>query len=321
MRELIHIQQKVSIMEIRKKYLRSLTELYKLTEGTNHLLLVVPVSSIDSSLLQKLGFTNKIEAGQTILPASINKRTTENANGKATIRRDLPKEKYTVEWDITWEDWSGASHSKTVWFERERYVKEYSEAYSCNFYIVEIDSELYLTTDDVLKIDANEEYNIHICNLLLSCFGFFEIVDKDKKQIFKAERKELNWHILPPGEYPWARGSTFKNTITAKLSSQKRAKFNRRTKTLEELGPDMLAFGAGGFNHYFVYGFKSKNLFILESINENNATYVFEDSWEELSQLTKAEIIHGSLCKERIIHNINWEYNIRKLLAEAQPES
>ena len=44
-------------------------------------------------------------------------------------------------------------------------------------------------------------------------------------------------------------------------------------------------------------------------------TYVFEDDWEQFSQLTKAEIIQNSLVKKRIEHRSGWEAEIRRLLS------
>jgi hypothetical protein len=44
-------------------------------------------------------------------------------------------------------------------------------------------------------------------------------------------------------------------------------KIEHRIKTISECNPDFLAVGKGGFTGYFVYGFKSKKIFILESIH------------------------------------------------------
>ena len=49
-----------------------------------------------------------------------------------------------------------------------------------------------------------------------------------------------------------------------------------------------------------------------------NATYVFEENWEELSKLTKAEIIRGKLQKDRIIHRENWDHYIIRLFKLAR---
>ncbi|WCP80865.1 hypothetical protein PQE20_02215 [Vibrio harveyi] len=308
-------------MKIKKKNMRSLNALYAQTQDYSQLTLAVPVEQVSQKLLEKIGFKGELIEGQSILPAGFNLRTRENLEGKCHIRKDLPKEKYTVEWDITWEDWGGNSHSRTIWFDRERNARSYDEAFSCYLTIISINGKQYISADDIIKIDANERLNLHICNLMLSCFGYFEVFDADLMEIKRSERKVLNWDILPPGEYPWNSKSSIKQLVSSKLSGQKKAKFERRTGFIEKLKPDFVASGRGGFNHYFIYGFEARNTFILESINDNNATYVFSDDWRELSQLTKAEIIQGDLAKNRIIHNASWETEVRKAVSVLEKEN
>lgn len=43
----------------------------------------------------------------------------------------------------------------------------------------------------------------------------------------------------------------------------------------------------------------------------------FGKNWEELSKLTKAEILKENLQDVRIIHNNNWQQEIRDLLEVA----
>lgn len=46
-----------------------------------------------------------------------------------------------------------------------------------------------------------------------------------------------------------------------------------------------------------------------------NATYIFENDWEQFSRLTKAEIIQNNLEKGRIEHRSGWENEINKILS------
>ena len=77
-----------------------------------------------------------------------------------------------------------------------------------------------------------------------------------------------------------------------------------------------MAIGKGGFGGYFVFGFPKLDIFILESIYLGNATYVFGDDWQRLSQLTKADILNGQLHKERVIHRSGWKERIQQLLEQ-----
>jgi hypothetical protein len=63
-----------------------------------------------------------------------------------------------------------------------------------------------------------------------------------------------------------------------------------------------------------VFGFPEENIYVVESAFYGNATYVFRQDWEQLSQLTKAEIITGSLHTDRIIHTQGWEHRLAQWL-------
>ena len=80
--------------------------------------------------------------------------------------------------------------------------------------------------------------------------------------------------------------------------------------------PDFVAYGRSGFKGYAILGFKNKNLYILESVMPNNATYVLENDWKKISQLSKAEILSQDLHKARIIHSANWQINFDKIMEE-----
>lgn len=88
----------------------------------------------------------------------------------------------------------------------------------------------------------------------------------------------------------------------------------RNCNLINECNPDFIAYGRSGFRGYIVFGFCKKNLFILESIFPNNATYIFESDWEGLSKLTKSEILNHNLQKGRLIHNANWPTEFEKYM-------
>ena len=75
-----------------------------------------------------------------------------------------------------------------------------------------------------------------------------------------------------------------------------------------------MAIGKAGFSGYLIFGFTLRNLYICESAFYVNATYIFESNWEELSRMTKAEILNQELQKDRIIHREGWDRNIASYL-------
>lgn len=87
-----------------------------------------------------------------------------------------------------------------------------------------------------------------------------------------------------------------------------------RLHAIAEAKPEFVAIGTGGFHRYMVFGFPRKRLHILESAYYGNATYVFGNSWEELSKLSKAEILSGDLQKARLVHREAWTTEVDKFL-------
>ena len=61
---------------------------------------------------------------------------------------------------------------------------------------------------------------------------------------------------------------------------------------------------------------KEQKLYLLESVYFGNATYILGEQWEEISKLTKAEVLNENLYKSRIIHQADWHKQIHKLLSE-----
>jgi len=74
------------------------------------------------------------------------------------------------------------------------------------------------------------------------------------------------------------------------------------------------ATGNGGFNDYVVFGFNNSDSYVLENSFAGNATYIFNNDWKTLSQLSKAEILAENLQEYRLIHKRNWKQKIREIL-------
>lgn len=48
----------------------------------------------------------------------------------------------------------------------------------------------------------------------------------------------------------------------------------------------------------------------------DNATSILKDNWEEISKMTKAEILQNSFHERRIIHSNKWNQEIKKLMED-----
>ena len=303
--------------KIKGKSVRSIKKLISLADKADRVKLVCDVSDKNSEVWENLGFNKILEIGDTLMPSCVGKTSQFNANGREIVRKDLPKENRSFSIYTSWTDWNGDPHSgfqdRTV----KAYPKQYIEAPSENLSAISINDRLYIATQETFVADENEERNLHLMNLMLECFGEFEVFDVESGHHVGTNVRRLQWDVLPAGEYPWSKAKKIVQERTKNLDDSKRMVIEHRIKTISECNPDFLAIGKGGFTGYFVYGFKSKKIFILESIHLNNATYIFDKNWEELSKMTKNQIINSKtdVAYRRIIHDRRWKIKVKELIA------
>jgi hypothetical protein len=113
---------------------------------------------------------------------------------------------------------------------------------------------------------------------------------------------------------PWTQLQHHLRPIVEQQPDGNRAVIDKRHETISAYNPDFVAVGRGGFDGYVIFGFSSKALFILESTQVNNATYVLDRDWEELSSMTKAELLDNDLHRERLIHRKSWFAEVNRVL-------
>ena len=65
---------------------------------------------------------------------------------------------------------------------------------------------------------------------------------------------------------------------------------------------------------YIIHGFTKKDIYVLESMYYGNATYIFGDGWEQLSKMTKAEVLNEQLQKARIVHRLGWKNKLEQIV-------
>lgn len=296
------------------KSVRSLNKILKISGAAKKIRLAVKVDDISKELIISLGFNYPVNLGDYLIPSVIGKFTDFNANGSVNIRKDLPMEPESVMFYGASRDWHGGIHhgfrTRTV----EKYPREYIPAPSETLEIISIHGHLFVSSSELNFDDINEIRNIHVINLMLECFSKFQLLDISTEEIIGPKLKRLQWDILPSGEYPWEKAKTFISKVTDHFIEKDKKVIEHRMQIISHRNPDFLAIGRAGFSGYFVYGFKNKNVYVLESVHLDNATYVFSSDWVELSQLTKGEIIKGNLQHKRIIHNDKWRIEVGRAI-------
>ena len=269
---------------------------------------------IDTSQLRSLGFEDTPRMGESIIPIPAGLVSTFNANGRQILLRDQPKiSQSRMVWS-TWSDWHGNPHSGMQFRSQKVYQKELVPPPEEYITIMQGESGLVLASRPLEKSVDGDEKIIHIINLFLELFEGLDIASVDLKSASSLIVKRLNWRVLPPGEFPFARAMTELADYLDKVEENVRPVVQTRIKSITQYKPDFVAVGVGGFREYVVFGFRSKNIYVLESPMLGNATYVFKDNWVEVSALSKKEILEGSLCDARLVHNKRWASALRQVI-------
>lgn len=268
-------------------------------------------SPLTEDVSKKIGFDGIPEAGDSLLPEPLGAATHFNANGKEVVRRDLPMETRSRMIHTSWQDWHGQTHYGTQYRDYEAYPRE--QIPPPEEYLTAMEKDGHVVAGSrIIRNDEAESDIVNLLNIFLEIFDTFEIVQPDLTA--PVQVRQIKWKILPPGQYPFARARQELNEYLSRLTDNDREVATERIRSITRHNPDFVAVGVGGFNDYVVFGFTDKRRFVLESPSIGNATYVFRDDWETISQLSKREILQANLQEERLIHNSRWPIAINEII-------
>jgi len=258
----------------------------------------------------KVGLKN---IGDMVLPsASFGKTCDRNANGYSYTDKTQPK-KYryvATNWIQPWgNDYASAVPADIY---RDCYPKVEIPPTEIELILLDDNSgNKYIVANLTQKIrSSNLKETV---NIFLEIFGFCYIYSGNLEITSNTNRRRCNWEILPPGEKPSVHlqhqlQNQGKNTDTFDVD---------RLQMLERYKTEQIVEGINGFNGYYAYIFS--NHCVLESAIYGNATYIIpKNNWEQLSQKTKQELIDNKQVVAKIIHNANWEFEIRKILRKLE---
>lgn len=239
--------------------------------------------------------------------------TQRNTVGEFVADKSQPKETaYRPQsWSLT--DWGGIVHSGTSEVPYQRYPQIFIDSFGFNYKLL---PDHHLIINRQFSKNKSEYDTIKSAiNLTLELFNKAEtfLLNIDT-QTLNPVRMSVPWEILPQGDKIW---NAFKNSDASnQVSKSAKILIEERFNYLEEFKPDAVYQGTAGYSGYVVFSFKvhEKNIYILDSILYGNATYVFDKNWEDISQLTKKQIIEGNLYQDRIIHTKNWKTEIDNIL-------
>lgn len=298
-------------MLINKRRIRSIEKYFSELKSGDSVVISIPFSDDISDKLIKCGFSDSLLSGETVLPSFMGAVTRFNSLGKYNIHRDQPKEIAYRQSEWTWKEYHGkhdyVERSKITDVPYKRYPRTFVSPPSVEIRIfTKNNGDKFIVSPVVVFNKENEQLLIHVVNVFLEIFGFAYVLKPNHEDIITSPIKKLNWEVLPRGKRPWSELEPIISTRMKNLSKGKQKVVNKRIECINNYQPDFVAVGRAGFSGYLVFGFPSKNIFILESTELNNATYVIDNNWEYLSGLTKAEIINNNLHKARIVHRATW---------------
>lgn len=258
----------------------------------------------------------RVVAGDPAPPLRLmGKYAQRNLDGWAEKRNDLPKEKRTVSsWAPSWN--SGSFH--LISREIEAFPLEHHAAklLTISAVIIEelIDAAIVrFRVDQPLDRESDTfvpdlQFNLR---LLQEAIGEAHVFDADLTDAEFANLQQVDWELLP-------RGSS--ERVLERLSARKGADSERlkvaeeRLRVLDRLDPDGYIVGTGRFAKYFGVKFGGC-LIALENLEYGNALYVFKENWEQLTQLSRTELIRRrDPAVHRVPHLPGWQSAIRKLL-------
>lgn len=284
--------------------------LEKLSEGERFYIAIRDIESHSENLLRYGLDTKILKEGESFLPRPIKSSTRYNSNGKIIVDRSV-KEERVFERNYHVVDWHGNDHYGTCYQTRLCYKRNFIKPLE-----VELTYLNGLIVSPILEnYNENKESIKHIINMFLEIFRCCEILTTDFNPKKVKLVKRLQWTVLPKGEYPWDKAKKYLDVVLDSVPTRYKKIITNRHTIISNKVPDFMAIGDQGFYGYVIYGFTKKDIYIFESNQPDNATYVFKGNWQEASMLTKSEILNSNLCEARLIHNKNWESSIDELVS------
>lgn len=305
-------------MIITKKRIINIELYWHLIEDNNQF--YIGVNNIDrfNDKLIKIGFSNNLELGETILPRIIGPVTRFNAEGKNNKLKNLPKETAYRQVMWKWKQFIGGGNFEEIEEVRdvpyERYQTEFIPPPGEELSIIEVNNQKMILSSRILKTEVNSIKARNIFNLFFEIFGECMMLNTNLNTISLPEIQRKNWSILPPGEYPYEIIDQYINEGLQVVRNRNSRVIKYRVQHISNFKPNFIAVGNAGFTGYWIFGFPNKNIFILESVYPNNATYVLDENWEHISQLSKSDILRNDFHVARLVHRMSWSEEINNFL-------
>ncbi len=264
--------------------------------------------------------------GRIVPAADRGKYSRRNVEGWEEPLYDLPLEtQYHPAESPNWGDSYYGTH--TVWLPHKVRPKDFHPPRELELVLHCANADpgqdsyvLAARVDEVLAQSAAdfEDRLLENLNLLQENIGACGVEPADASVADCARSLHLAWDILPPGSKDEALQRLFRGRRPTQEQQDTAAS---RYGFFETLRPRQIIVGTSGFRRYFG-ALLEDDLVVFENIQYGNAIYVMYQTWQELSQRSRIDLLSGRLGDQfdRVIHTEGWETKV-KLLVEARRQN
>ena len=272
------------------------------------------IASLGEFNLSDIG--GMITAGDPVLlPRTRGLFAARNLDGWVEKRKDLPKELREI--SSLAPDWNGNGYhliSRSIQAWPLQYHRARLNTISATVLEQLRDGALVrFRVDQPLSRDSDTfavdlKFNMQLLKEAVGDAGVYS-ADMSDEEFAKIQR--VDWELLPSGSVDRALAQL---ATRPGVSAERMRVAGERLRTLDRLGHDGFIVGTGRFSNYFGAKF-GQRLVALENLEYGNALYVFEENWEELSKVSRSELIQRRDPQvHRIPHLPGWQSAIRQLL-------
>lgn len=232
-----------------------------------------------------------------------------NIGGRMVTRRDLPKTHRSWSFDTpNFGDYSRGSHT-TSWtrevYQTERLYGQQLEAVVSHSSSTELPTVTAWVDKSFPNLDGDRPRALlYAASLAREWFGAVMVLPLDASGVV-IETQQVTWEILPPGT-PEELRTAVRVALGPRFTDAEADEAIERITLVEQLHPRHRLIGTSGFQRYI--GFQFGDDFVaFENPRRGNALYLMFEDWEQLSQLSRTELLaSGTTGYSRIVHRSDW---------------
>ena len=234
-----------------------------------------------------------------------------NVEGLEKVRKDLPM--VTKEFSMESPNWGDPSRGyHQVTHSRDVYVRDFypPKEVTMSVTLLEERSSAFFVkfaVDQVLnrRTEHFEQELLYNLNILQENVGAVDVFPSAATLAEYAATVRVDWQILPPGSADEVvRGLL---TRSRSITPEQEKVIRERVSLMDRLKPQAYVAGTDGFLRYFGAQF-GDDFVAFENVRYGNAIYLMYESWRELSQRSRVDLLGGDRdVFDRIVHRPGWE--------------